>query len=172
MRASVQKLEEKLTELNKNESLKKAKEILSKAKEDVLRQNEAIVNDVREKAQAVKGAVDSVTSKVGSAVSTAAEPVRQLGEKIKPYVPDISESPVVKQVSKKVSEAEETLLENTNVYQYGGFKTREQREKSRSKKANDQDATSSSQATLETKATEVNPKYHDLFPCNSSSSSL
>jgi hypothetical protein len=149
---SVQRLEEKLTELNQNESYKKAKEILAKAKEDVLRQNEAIVTDVKEKAHAVKQAVGNVTSKVGSTISTAAEPVRQLGEKIKPYVPDITESEVVKQVGKTVNEAEEKILENTNIYQYGGFKSRELREKSRSK-------TVESDQSLPEKPTEANPEY-------------
>lgn len=129
----MQRFEEKLTELNQNESIKRAKEILSKAKEDVLRQNEAIVTDVKEKAAAVKSAVGTVAEKVGSAVSTVAEPVKQMGEKIKPYMPDISESAVVKQVGKTMSDAEEKLLENTNVYQYGGFKSKELRDKAKAK---------------------------------------
>lgn len=121
---------EKLTELERNEAVKRAREALAKAKEDVLRQNAAIVADVREKAGAVKQAVGSVAGKVGETISTATQPVRDLGDKIRPYVPDISESEVVKRVSQTAAEAEEKILENTNVYQYGGFKTKAQRDKS------------------------------------------
>lgn len=98
-----------------------------------MRQNEAVVEDVKQKAKAVKNVVGAVSSKVGETISTAAEPVRALGEKIKPYVPDISESKVVKQVGKTVSKAEEKILEDTNIYQYGGFKTKELRDKTRAK---------------------------------------
>jgi uncharacterized membrane-anchored protein YjiN (DUF445 family) len=153
LKVSVRKFEEKLTELNQNESIKKAKEIFAKAKDDVLRQNEAIVTDVKEKAQAVKNVVGSVTSKVGDTISTAAEPVRQLGEKIKPYVPDITESKVAKQVGKTINEAEEKIMENTNIYQYGGFKSKELREKSRSKAAD-----SSEIDSIREKPVEANPE--------------
>lgn len=155
----MQKFEEKLTELNKNEAIKKAKEILSKAKDDVLRQNEAIVTDVKEKAAAVRNAVGTVAEKVGSAVSTAAEPVRQMGEKIKPYVPDISESEMVKQVSKTVSEAEEKLLENTNVYQYGGFKSKELRDKTKAKMQGNMAA---GPEAMPQSSTEADPEYETL----------
>lgn len=130
LRSDVERFREKLTELEQNEAIKKAREVLAKAKEDVLRQNAAIVADVREKADAVKQAVGTVAGKVSETISTATQPVRDLGEKIRPYVPDLSESEVVKKVSKTAAETEEKILENTNVYQYGGFKTKEQRERS------------------------------------------
>lgn len=130
LRSDVERFREKLTELEQNEAVKRAREVLAKAREDVLRQNAAIVADVRGRADAVKQAVGTVAGKVSQTISTAAQPVRDLGDKIRPYVPDISESEVVKRVSKTAAEAEEKILENTNVYQYGGFKTKEQRDKS------------------------------------------
>lgn len=131
LRADVKKFEAKLTELKENEALKRAKEVLNRAKEDVLRQNEAFVTDLKEKAQVVKGAVGTVAGKVGEAVDTVTQPVRELGEKIKPYVPDVMESEVVKRVSKTAAETEEKLLEDTTIYQYGGFKNKELRERSK-----------------------------------------
>lgn len=59
------------------------------------------------------------------------KPLKIIGEKVKPLVSDIGESELAQKIGKKVSETEETLLENTNVYQYGGFKDREARERSK-----------------------------------------
>ncbi len=50
---------------------------------------------------------------------------------VKPYVPNIGESELAQKIGKKVSETEEILLENTNAYRYGGFKTKEARERSK-----------------------------------------
>lgn len=97
-------------------------------KEDVYKQNAAIISDVKEKA-------DTVKKVVGSTISTAAKPIKDAAEVIKPYVPDISESEVVKKVGKTLDETEAKILEKTNVYQYGGFKTKEQRDKALSNQA-------------------------------------
>lgn len=51
------------------------------------------------------------------------------GEKIKEYVPDITETEIAKKVSKSVSDAESKIMENTNIYQYGGFKSKNDRKK-------------------------------------------
>lgn len=59
--------------------------------------------------------------------------MRDVGEKLKEYVPDISETELGKKVSKTVSEAESKIMENTNFYQYGGFKSRIDREKLKEK---------------------------------------
>lgn len=51
------------------------------------------------------------------------------GEKIKEFVPDITETDIAKKVSKSVSDAESKIMENTNIYQYGGFKSKNERKK-------------------------------------------
>lgn len=58
-----------------------------------------------------------------------AKPVKDVGEKLKDYVPDISETEIAKKVSKTVSDAESTIMNKTNIYQYGGFKPKSEREK-------------------------------------------
>lgn len=131
LKDSVQKFEEKLTELNENASYRKAKEIMGKAKEDVLRQNSAILGEVKEKAAAIQEGLSHASRAAGRTIDGVSRPVRDLGQRIKPYVPDIGESEVVKRVGRSVSEAEEKILQNTNIYQYGGFKSKEQRERSR-----------------------------------------
>ena len=67
--------------------------------------------------------------KIGDSISAATKPVRVVGEKLKEYVPDITETELAKRVSKSVIEAESKILENTNIYQYGGFKSKNDREK-------------------------------------------
>lgn len=59
--------------------------------------------------------------------------MRDVGEKLREYIPDISETEMAKKVSKSVSEAESKIMENTNIYQYGGFKSRSDREKLKEK---------------------------------------
>lgn len=71
--------------------------------------------------------------KIGDTISVATKPVREVGEKIKEYVPDITETEIAKKVSKSVSEAESKIMENTNIYQYGGFKSKTDREKLKEK---------------------------------------
>jgi len=125
----VRLFEEKLTELNQNEFIKRSKEILERTKVDLVKQNEALLKEVRERSEGVKQVIGKVGSSVGSAASTVAKPIQNIGEKLSPYVPDISESKVVKQVGKTVSEAEQKILDNTDAYQYGGFKSKEQRQR-------------------------------------------
>lgn len=48
---------------------------------------------------------------------------------MRPYVPKISESEAFQRASEKIDQVEEDLLANTNIYQYGGFKTKEARER-------------------------------------------
>ena len=160
MKADLQKFEEKLTELKQNESIKKAKEVFAKAKDDVFRQNAAIVSDVKGKADAVRQVVGTVAGKVGDTISTVSRPIKDLGEKIKPYVPDVMESKVVKRVSKSAAEAEEKLLENTNVYQYGGFKSKELRERSRLRAVGGAEGKEKNSSTS-SGPTEVNPNAGD-----------
>lgn len=71
--------------------------------------------------------------KIGDTLLVATKPVREVGEKIKEYVPDITETEIAKKVSKSVSEAESKIMENTNIYQYGGFKSKTDREKLKEK---------------------------------------
>ena len=71
--------------------------------------------------------------KIGDSISTVTKPVRDVGEKIKEYVPNITETEIAKKVSKSVSDAESIIMENTNIYQYGGFKSKTDREKSKDK---------------------------------------
>lgn len=52
---------------------------------------------------------------------------------MKEYVPDITETEIAKKVSKTVADAESKIIESTNIYQYGGFKTKLQREKIKEK---------------------------------------
>lgn len=68
---------------------------------------------------------------MGDTLSTAAKPIRYIGEKVKPYVPNIAESELAQKLGKTVTDAEESLLEGTNAYKYGGYKDREARERSR-----------------------------------------
>lgn len=60
LKHSVRQFEEKLTELNEMEAIKRAKEALSKAKEDVMKQNEALLKEVKEKGRLVKDASSKV----------------------------------------------------------------------------------------------------------------
>lgn len=62
----------------------------------------------------------------------ATKPIAQVGKQLKEYVPDLTETELAKKVSKTVSEAESKILENTNIYQYGGFKSKQEREKLKS----------------------------------------
>ncbi len=59
--------------------------------------------------------------------------MREVGEKLREYIPDITETEIAKKVSKSVSNAETKIKENTNIYQYGGFKSKSEREKLREK---------------------------------------
>lgn len=68
---------------------------------------------------------------MGDGLSTAAKPIRIIGEKVRPYVPNIAESELAQRLGKSVTDAEESLLEGTNAYKYGGYKDREARERSR-----------------------------------------
>lgn len=71
--------------------------------------------------------------KIGDTISVATKPIREVGEKIKEYVPDITETEIAKKVSKSVSDAESKIMENTNIYQYGGFKSKTDRKKLKEK---------------------------------------
>lgn len=51
-----------------------------------------------------------------------------MSEKIKEYVPDITESKIAKKVSKSVADVESKIMENSNIYQYGGFKSKSDRD--------------------------------------------
>lgn len=62
----------------------------------------------------------------------ATKPIAEVGKQLKEYVPDLTETELAKKVSKTVSEAESKILENTNIYQYGGFKSKQEREKLKS----------------------------------------
>ena len=66
-------------------------------------------------------------------MNTAAKPIKAVGEIVKPYVPNISETELAQKLGKKVSETEESLLESTNVYRYGGYKSKEARERTKLK---------------------------------------
>ncbi len=44
-------------------------------------------------------------------------------------MPDLTETELAKKVSKTVSEAESKIIDNTNIYQYGGFRSKEDRAK-------------------------------------------
>lgn len=57
--------------------------------------------------------------------------MREVGEKLREYIPDITETEIAKRVSKSVSDAETKIMENTNIYQYGGFKSKSERDKLR-----------------------------------------
>lgn len=74
-------------------------------------------------------------------------------------VPDIGQSELAQKVGKKVSETEEALLENTNIYQYGGFKDREARERSKLRRQESAGSViNSQQSSLESQKVEANPK--------------
>jgi hypothetical protein len=62
-------------------------------------------------------------------MATVAKPIKDVGDKLKDYVPDITESELARKVSKTVSEAESKIIESSNVYQYGGFKPKAERAK-------------------------------------------
>ena len=57
------------------------------------------------------------------------KPIAQVGKQLKEYVPDLTETEIAKKVSKTVSEAESKIIDNTNIYQYGGFRSKEDRAK-------------------------------------------
>ena len=59
----------------------------------------------------------------------ATKPIAQVGKQLKEYVPDLSESELAKKISKTVSEAESKIIDNTNIYQYGGFRSKQDRAK-------------------------------------------
>ena len=72
------------------------------------------------------------------------------------YVPDISETEIAKKVSKSVSEAESKIMENTNIYQYGGFKSKTDREKLKEKLIN----SSNEPSNTDHPAISENPEYY------------
>jgi import inner membrane translocase subunit TIM44 len=57
--------------------------------------------------------------------------LKEIGERVKPFVPNVTESELAQRLGKKVTETEESLLEGTNVYRYGGYKDRAARERSK-----------------------------------------
>lgn len=92
---------------------------------------------------------------IGNSISEVTKPVRAVGEKIKGYVPDITESEIAKKVSKSVSDAEVKIMDNTNIYQYGGFKSKADRNKLKEKLSKNADTSDSSEKSN----TEENEKY-------------
>lgn len=80
-----------------------------------------------------------------------------MGEIVRPYVPNIGESEVVQKIGKKVSVTEEVLLENTNAYQYGGYKDREARERSKLRSKSKEPLVEAEPEITET--IEENPEY-------------
>lgn len=94
---------------------------------------------------------------VGYTLNTAAKPIKAVGEIVKPYVPNISETELAQKLGKKVSETEESLLESTNVYRYGGYKSKEARERTKLKLKDSQ----------ESETTQVSPEsIHEAVPEN------
>lgn len=64
LNTSLKQFEQKLTEINELESIKKAKEIIAQAKADVAKQNEAILKEVSEKARVIKETTGAAANKV------------------------------------------------------------------------------------------------------------
>lgn len=102
---------------------------------------------------------------MGDTLSTAAKPIKILGDKVKPYVPNIAESELAQKLGKTVTDAEESLLEGTNAYKYGGYKDREARERSRLRqKQPEQQSPANSPPQPDAEPVEENPKYNDHCP--------
>jgi hypothetical protein len=99
---------------------------------------------------------------VGDTLETAAKPIKAVGEIVKPYVPNIGESEVVQKINKKVSETEEALLENTNAYQYGGYKDKEARERSKLRSKTTEEPVPEVEAEKD-QVVEENPEYPPLI---------
>lgn len=95
---------------------------------------------------------------MGDTLSTAAKPIWIIGEKVKPYVPNIAESELAQRLGKSVTNAEESLLEGTNAYKYGGYKDREARERSRLRQKPGQDTKTLGQSEPAAEPVEEDPK--------------
>lgn len=81
LNTSLKQFEQKLTEINELESIKKAKEIISQAKADVMKQNEAILTEVKEKAKYIRETTGSAANKVSVIVRhrhSFSNPLRRL----------------------------------------------------------------------------------------------
>jgi hypothetical protein len=76
-------------------------------------------------------------------------------------MPYISESELAQKIGKTVSSAEESLLENTNAYKYGGFKDREARERSKARRQ--QALGDEPEIVPEENVTKENPEYMHIY---------
>lgn len=118
VKESVARFEQTLTELRQNESLKKVREMLRKARQEAIDNNASLIKDVCEKTNFLK-------ETVSNAARSVAAPIVDVTGKVAEHLPDLSETVVVR----KLSEAEQKVLESTDAYQYGGFRSRQQRER-------------------------------------------
>lgn len=96
---------------------------------------------------------------MGETLATAAKPIKAVGEIVRPYVPNIGESELAQKIGKTVAETEETLLESTNAYRYGGFKDRGARERTKRRRGAADEPPADAAAEP---ATAENPEYAPL----------
>ena len=128
---SVQKIEERLTDVKENAALKSIKESVAKAKEDFSQSNQAAIKEIKQTAAKLQ----EKTAKAGETLSTMAEPVRKLGQTIVEKTPidieKIAKNKTVQKAAETIVKAQETVIDETESYRYGGFMSKEKRDQLR-----------------------------------------
>lgn len=124
---------ESLTDIKKNKTIQAMKDTISKAKKDIVEQNGAVFSEIQKKAEKIQENIDSIAD----TISTVTEPVKKLGRKFKKsgsISKAIGESKISRQVQKQLKRAQETIVDDTESFRYGGFMSKEQRKELRKEK--------------------------------------
>lgn len=61
-------------------------------------------------------------------VGEASRPIQDIAEKVRPHIPDISQTEVAKKVGQTVDEIEQTASKASDFYKYGGFSSKKSRD--------------------------------------------
>ena len=125
---SVQKIEERLTDVKENAALKSIKDTLAKAKEDLSQSNEATFKELKEKAAKIQ----EQTVKAGQTLSNMVEPVRRMGHTLVENSPidieKLAKNKTVQKAAESIVKAQGTVIDENESYRYGGFMSKEKRE--------------------------------------------
>lgn len=128
---SIQRLDDKLTELRRSEAFVKTKDFLQKTKKDISEQNKEIVKDMQKYTERVSKSISDTKESIAKGAQYVAEPLSKAAGKITPYLREIQESHIGKSLSSAVDKAEEKIVEKSDVLKYGGVHSKAAREKLR-----------------------------------------
>lgn len=126
---SIRRLDDKLTELRKNEAFVKTREFLQQAKKDISEQNKEIVKDVQRYAERVSKSISDTKEGIAKGAQYVAEPLSKAAEKIAPYLKEMQESHIGKSLSSAVDKAEEKIVQESDALRYGGVHSKAARER-------------------------------------------